>query len=152
LRFFLENTDRSIDAALCLEGMELGRLSYSSLGMARGEIEVTAMGEAGESGVVAALAGLVRSLLDIHAREEPARHSGIGSVEAVGDDGVLPRGGLRRFGIRSENAGRVARVVEGIAGLVASRSAEGAGQGIEARLGIIAHRRPGDLGEGHPLV
>ena len=40
MRFFLENSAREIDSALCLEGIDLGRLSFSSLGMARGEIVV----------------------------------------------------------------------------------------------------------------
>ncbi|HRQ88701.1 MAG TPA: peptidase, partial [Bacteroidia bacterium] len=35
MRFFLENCERIVDAALVLEGIELGRISHSSLGMAR---------------------------------------------------------------------------------------------------------------------
>jgi len=38
IRFFLHNTDVPISAGICVEGVKLGRLSYSSIGMLRGEI------------------------------------------------------------------------------------------------------------------
>ncbi len=40
LRFFLNNNRQPIASALCVEGVKLGRLSYSSIGMLRGEINV----------------------------------------------------------------------------------------------------------------
>jgi len=154
MRFFLENSGQPIDAALCLEGMELGRLSYSSLGMARGEITVerpraidTVGGE--DSTVVAALADLVGSLLAIHGREEPATRILVGSIEAGSGHSVPPRSGLLRFEIRSHEAGRVAQVEAEIEALVSGISER---NGIATRLEMIAHRRPGDLGADHPLV
>ncbi len=151
MRFFLENSGQPIDAALCLEGIDLERLSYASLGMARGEITVSTTGEGAESGVVATLAALVRSLLDIHGREEPETRILVGSVEAGSGHSVPPRGGVVRFEIRSHKAGRVARVEEEIAALVAAAE-EREGEGIEVHLEMIAHRRPGNLGASHPLV
>ncbi len=149
MRFFLENSGLPIAAALCLEGIDLGRLSYSSLGMARGEIEVTAAGEEGEAAVVAILANLMRDLLGIDAREAPAARILVGSVEAGSGHGVPPRSGVLRFEIRSRRTGRVAQIEKEIAALVASAST---GEGGEVRLEMIAHRRPGDLGADHPLV
>ncbi len=156
MRFFLENSGQRIDAALCLEGIDLGRLSYSNLGMARGEIVVESERgesecglEVGCSGVVAALSSLLADLLAIDAREKPDLRVLVGSLEAGSSHGVAPREGVLRFEVRSRLADRVARVEKEIAGLVeaAARSGE-----ASSRLEWIAHRRPGDLGAKHPLV
>ncbi|MBU6180853.1 MAG: M20/M25/M40 family metallo-hydrolase [Verrucomicrobia bacterium] len=156
MRFFLGNSERPVDAALCLEGIELGRLSYSSLGMARGEIEVSVKGPStdgsGEDSgvrVVAVLTGLVGRLLAIHEREHPRASVLVRSIETGSGDGVPPRGGRIRFEIRSHEAVRVARVEEEIAALVAGADRSGV---VEVRGEMIARRSPGDLGADHPLV
>lgn len=156
MRFFLGNSERPVDAALCLEGIELGRLSYSSLGMARGEIEVSVKGPStdgsGEDSgvrVVAVLTGLVGRLLAIHEREHPRANVLVRSIETGSGDGVPPRGGRIRFEIRSHEAVRVARVEEEIAALVAGADRSGV---VEVRGEMIARRSPGDLGADHPLV
>jgi acetylornithine deacetylase/succinyl-diaminopimelate desuccinylase-like protein len=156
MRFFLENAEHSVDAALCLEGIELGRLSYSSFGMARGEIEVlsplAAADERGEEAglrVVSVLTGLLRRLLAIHEREHPRASVLVRSIESGSGDGVPPRSGRVRFEIRSHEAVRVARVEEEIAALVAGADRTGA---LEVCGEMIARRSPGDLGADHPLV
>lgn len=155
MRFFLENASHPIDAALCLEGIELGRLSYSSLGMARGEIHVSAgSGELDHPedtgpGVATILAGFVVALRRIEERESPASRILVGSIEAGSGYSVAPRSGMLRFEIRSGEAGHVARIGEEIAEMVATTSI---GDGLRASLEMIAHRSPGDLGSDHPLV
>jgi tripeptide aminopeptidase len=156
MRFFLGNSERPIDAALCLEGIELGRLSYSSLGMARGEIEVSVSGPATDerdedSGVqvVAVLTGLVRRLLAIHDREHPRASVLVRSIECGSGDGVPPRGGRICFEIRSRESSRVAAVEEEIAALVAEADRN---EELGVRGEMVARRSPGDLGATHPLV
>lgn len=156
MRFFLENSESEIHSALCLEGIDLGRLSFSSLGMARGEISVeqsSPLDEGSEggnpSGVVAVLSELVSAMLQINQRESPATRILIGSIEAGSGYSVPPRSGLVRFEIRSLDAGRVARIEREIVALVESFSGRA---GISPRIEMIAHRQPGDLGSKHPLV
>jgi len=156
MRFFLENSESEIHSALCLEGIDLGRLSFSSLGMARGEISVeqsSPLDEGSEggnpSGVVAVLSELVSAMLEINQRESPATRILIGSIEAGSGYSVPPRSGLVRFEIRSLDAGRVARIEREIVALVESFSGRA---GISSRIEMIAHRQPGDLGSKHPLV
>lgn len=149
MRFFLENAEGPIDAALCLEGIELGRLSHACPGMARGEIAVGARGE-GEGGeVVEALAEILRALVGIDRREAPAGRVLVGSAEAGSGHGVPPRLGCLRFEIRSREAGRVARIEREIASLLDGVSES---TGTEAALEIFARRRPGSLPARHPLV
>lgn len=156
MRFFLENSAWEIDSALCLEGIELGRLSFSSLGMARGEIVVEVsrlhdedtLNEAA-SGVIATLSELIEAMLEINRRGGPDTRLLIGSIESGSGYSVPPRQGLVRFEIRSLDAGHVAEVEEELVQLVERFSGrEGTSVGIE----IIARRRPGNLGLEHPLV
>ncbi len=156
MRFFLENSAWEIDSALCLEGIELGRLSFSSLGMARGEIVVEVsrlhdedtLNEAA-SGVIATLSELIEAMLEINRRGGPDTRLLIGSIESGSGYSVPPRQGLVRFEIRSLDAGHVAEVEEELVQLVERFSGrEGTSVGIE----VIARRRPGNLGLEHPLV
>lgn len=154
MRFFLENTARPPDAALCLEGIELGRLSYSSLGMARGEITVSVAPEAegheiSGTGVAAALAEVIAVLRDLDAREAPGARIPVGSVEAGSGYSVPPREGLIRFEVRGREASRVSRIARELESLVAAIADRG---GTRVTLEMIAHRSPGDLGAAHPLV
>lgn len=156
MRFFLENSAWEIDSALCLEGIDLGRLSFSSLGMARGEIVVEVARPHDEetsneaaSGVIATLSELVGAMLEINRRGCPDTRVLIGSVESGSGYSVPPGRGLVRFEIRSLDADRVAAVEEELVELVGRFSdREGTAVGIE----IIARRRPGNLGLEHPLV
>ncbi|NLT69773.1 MAG: peptidase dimerization domain-containing protein [Verrucomicrobiaceae bacterium] len=156
MRFFLENSAWEIASALCLEGIDLGRLSFSSLGMARGEIAVERAGLPGEeasptadASVIAILSELTGAMLEIHRRGAPDTSLLIGSIEAGSGYSVAPRQGRVRFEIRSLDAARVAEVEAELAALVERLATR---EGTAVRLEIIARRRPGDLGRGHPLV
>ena len=156
IRFFLEDSEWEINSALCLEGMALGRLSFSSLGMARGEIVVEwarpqdeEAGNEAASGVIATLSALVQSMLAIHQREAPDTRILVGSIESGSGYSVPPRSGVVRFEIRSLDAERVAKVEAEIIKLVEGISGR---DGINVGLEIIARRRPGNLGEDQALV
>lgn len=156
MRFFLENSAWEIDSALCLEGIDLGRLSFSSLGMARGEIVVELARPHDEetsneaaSGVIATLSELIGAMLEINRRGCPDTRILIGSIESGSGYSVPPGRGLVRFEIRSLEADRVAEAEEELVQLVGRFSGrEGTKVGIE----IIARRSPGNLGIDHPLV
>jgi tripeptide aminopeptidase len=156
MRFFLEKSERPVDAALCLEGIDLGRLSYSSFGMARGEIGLSVTGpatdERGEDAgvhLVSVLTGLVQRLLSIHEREHPRASVLVRSIESGSGDGVPPRVGRVCYEIRSRESARVAAVEKEIAALVAEADRSG---DLEIRGELIARRSPGDLGANHALV
>lgn len=154
MRFFLENSDRPIASALCIEGIDLGRLSYSSLGMARGEITVDLQGvsespDEDAAGGIAKLAQCAAALIEINRRECPETGIRIGAIAAGSGFSVPPRTGSLRFEIRSEDASRVAAVEAEIVALIDDLS-DGGSAGLEVE--IIARRKPGNLGAKHPLV
>ncbi len=155
IRFFLENTDRNIDAALCVEGMDLGRLSYSSLGMARGEISVEFVGDSQEvdlatSGVISFLYSLIGRILEMNRSYYPESRILLGTVEAVSGFNVPPTSGKLQFEIRGTDATQVNAIEETVVTLVEEMEREC--EEIAVKVEIIAHRKPGDLGVSHPFV
>ncbi len=154
MRFFLEHTDREIGAGLCLEGMNLGRLSYSSLGMARGVISVDSKGsysgpDEQSSGAIACLNELVGELLELNRGGFPKTKILIGSMEAGSGFNVPPGKAKVRFEIRSEDAHLVERVETEVKSLIGRKELGYVG---EVTVEMIAHRQPGDLGADHPFV
>lgn len=155
MRFFLENTDREFESALCLEGMDLGRLSFSSLGMARGEITVDWSGEESDpailtTGVISTMQEIVQEMTALNEKAFPGLSILIGAVNAGSGYNVPPVSGSICFEIRSEEADAVASMEEDLFALADrfDQISEELVVGVE----MIAHRRPGNLGDDHPLV
>lgn len=151
IRFFLDNTERKIDAALCVEGMQLGRLSFASLGMARGKItiEIPEGRDPGVCGVIDVLTRAATGLVEIGKRLDDSSQLLIGSIEAVSGYNVPPVSGCLRFEIRSSEAEKVSDLEKQIVELVAGLGKTSA---QVAEVEIFARRRPGRLNPGHPIV
>lgn len=155
IRFFLENTKKKIHAGLCLEGIELGRLSYSSLGMVRGQVDVKLNTDSdwpwhgAGAGAIGPLTKIVDSILSIERPEKPRTSILLGSVQAGSGYSVPPPVGSLRFEIRSESEVVVDRINTQIKEIVEETVAQ---ENCEASLSVLAHRYPGDIGFQHPLV
>lgn len=154
LSFFLNNSQYPIHSGICLEGVQLGRLSYSSLGMNRGEIHIESqVGADWESwslsGAIPCMNWIIQQILGIETPEVPKTSIILGSVQAGTTYGSPPDQALLRFEVRSEEPGMVARIRERIEEFVDQINAE---HQTRAELQIIARRRPGSIGFSHPLV
>lgn len=154
MRFFLENSDWEVASALCVEGVDLGRLSYSSLGMARGEIVVSVPENAGSpdlavAGAIPVLTEIMERLLEMSRRDYPNTVIRTGTMEAGSGYNVPPGGGRIHFEIRSTGAGKVKRMEREIAAMV---EAVGCQPDVSVSVEMIAHRQPGNLGKRHPLA
>ncbi len=151
IRFFLDNTERKIDSALCVEGMQLGRLSFGSLGMARGKItiEIPDGVDPGMCGVIDVLTRVGTELVAMGRAASDESQLLVGSLEAVSGYNVPPVSGCLRFEIRSSEAEKVSeiekQIIEVVAGFQKSSS-------LNAHVEMFAHRRPGSLSSGHPAV
>ncbi|MDP0501067.1 MAG: M20/M25/M40 family metallo-hydrolase [Verrucomicrobiota bacterium JB022] len=152
LRFFLENTQRAPSAAVCLEGVQLGRLSYSSLGMERGELVVeshedkTLSTRWGSTGAIVVMNRVVRQILEIRTPEEPKTSIILGSVRAGSAYNTPPQRATLRFEIRSEAPGMVNEISDRIREIVEEVNAE---DQTTAHYTIVARRKPGTIGFGH---
>lgn len=154
LRFFADNVSMPIGAGICIEGVQLGRLSYSSLGMNRCEIRVNTHEEHdweswSLSGSIISLNKIVQEILSIETPEVPKTSIILGSIHAGSSFNVPPTRASLRFEVRSEEPGMVARIREQIEEVVEQVIAENS---IDATLEVIARRKPGSIGFGHPFV
>ncbi len=154
LRFFLSNFKDPVVAGLCIEGVELGRLSYTSLGMLRGEItcqvpEAYDWTRFGAVGAIITLNEVINKILEIPLPGRPRTTIVLGSIHGGTSFDTIATSALLRFEIRSEAEGMAKNIgmeIEDIVASVASRT------GAEIRLEKIAERRPGGLAYNHPLA
>lgn len=154
LRFFIENCKHPIHAAVCVEGIQLGRLSYSSLGMIRGEIHVKAPEmqdwlSYNSSGAIVALNRIIDLILSIEVPARPETSIILGSVSAGTAYNVPPSEAVLRFEVRSEQHGIVARILSRMESIIDQVNAE---DRVTAELSVIARRHPGGIDFSHPLV
>ena len=154
LRFFLENADTPIEAAVCIEGVQLGRLSYASLGMLRGEITVTVpevydWTRFGASSAILILNDVINRLMAIPLPRKPRTSILLGSVRGGTSYNTLATSATLRFEIRSESSKIVHNVGDAIRNITDELSAQTA---AEVKVDIFAQREPGGVPFGHPLV
>jgi di/tripeptidase len=154
IRFFLDNNTLPIRAGVCIEGIQLGRLSYSALGMLRGEISVEVpnvydWSSFGATGAVPILSSIIQRILQLPVPMEPKTRILFGSIASGTSYGTQPTSANLRFEIRSEQTGMVAHLrtqIEDIIGEIAG------GSDTTIKLSVIAQRKPGGLPYGHPMV
>ena len=154
LRTFLKNNEQPIDAAICVEGAQIGRLSYSSMGMLRGEIAVeipeqTDYSKLKANGAISILNKVINRLLAIPLPTEPRTNIILGSVGAGTGFNILPRTGTLRFEVRSQEEGMAKKIGEQLSEYCAEISAEFS---VKVKLREIARRKPGGIGYSHPLT
>ncbi|MEZ5304100.1 MAG: M20/M25/M40 family metallo-hydrolase [Verrucomicrobiales bacterium] len=153
LRYFLDHTKAPVDAAICLEGAQLGRLSYSCLGMIRGVIAVTVpeaqdWREWGTSSAIMRMNQIITKILGIGRPLSPRTQIILGSISA-GSGFTPPEKARLRFEVRSEGGDQVSRIQQELENIIAEINANSP---AEAEMEIFARREPGDLGFNHGIV
>jgi tripeptide aminopeptidase len=154
LRFFLNNHKQPIAGALCVEGVKLGRLSYSSIGMLRGEINVRVpemydWTRFGASGAVIMLNDIINKINRIPLPKRPKTSIVLGSIEGGNSFNNIATHSLLRFEIRSESADVVHGILDEIRDRITEIELESS---AEITLDIVARREPGGIDFRHPLV
>lgn len=153
LRFFLSNFDEPIKAGIGLEGVELGRLSHTSIGMRRGEVicripEQYDWSRFGDASAILTINDVINRINEIQLPQRPRTSIILGSIKG-GSSFTTAREAVLRFEIRSESSEMVEDIhqqIEEIINEISSRS----GESIE--LDIFAQREPGGVPFSHPIV
>jgi len=153
LRFFLSNFDEPITAGVALEGIELGRLSHTSIGMRRGSItcripEQYDWSRFGEASAILTINEIINKINEIRIPQRPRTSIILGSIEG-GSSYTTAKKALLRFEIRSESSEMVQELHEKIQEIINETSTR-TGDSIE--LDIFAERQPGGISFSHPLV
>ncbi len=154
LRFFLNNNRQPIASALCVEGVKLGRLSYSSIGMLRGEINVHVSEmydwtRFGAAGAIITLNDVINKINRIPLPKRPKTSIVLGTIEGGTSYNNIATHSRLRFEIRSESAEIVNAIHEEINDRITEIALE---TSAEVTLDIIARREPGGIDFRHPLV
>lgn len=154
IRFFLNNKEIQVDAGLCVEGVKLGRLSYSSIGMFRGEIVYRVPEEYdwtrfGAAGAIVNINEVINHILEIPIPRRPRTTIVLNSIEGGASFNTAPTQAVLQFEVRSES-GDMVRRLEGEIGNIAAEVSSRTGADVE--FAIFARREPGGLSFGHPLA
>lgn len=154
IRFFLQNLDLPIRAAVCMEGVRLGRLNSASIGMLRGEFNCTVPEEYdwsrfGASGAVVTLNETINRIMEIPLPRRPRSSIVFGSIQGGSGYSVIPTQAILRFEIRSESADLVQSIRHQFHDIAEEVSAQ---TQATLTLDIFAERVPGGIHYSHPLV
>jgi tripeptide aminopeptidase len=135
IHFFLDNNPFKIKGAICVEGMQLGRLSYSSIGMLRGEITCR-VPESYDWSRFGDASAILTSIV-------------MGSIVGGTSFNTIARDATLGFEVRSESQEVVERAGETINDIVLEVSSK---TGDQVELDIFAKRTPGGIPYAHPLT
>lgn len=153
LRFFLSNFDDPVKAGIGLEGVELGRLSHTSIGMERGEItcripEQYDWSRFGDASAILTINEIINRINEIKIPQRPRTSIVLGSIRG-GSSFTTARKAKLRFEVRSESSDMVSEINQNIREIIDEVSSR-SGDAIE--LDIFAERHPGGISFSHPLV
>lgn len=154
IRFFLENNHFSnIFAGLCVEGVELGRLSHTSIGMLRGEITCTVpesydWSRFGDASAILTLNEVINKINDTRLPSRPRTSIIMGSISGGTSFNTIARDATLGFEVRSESEEVVNDVGDTIKNIVMEVTSK---TGDHINLDIFAGRSPGGIAYAHPL-
>ncbi|MDC7240704.1 MAG: peptidase dimerization domain-containing protein [Spirochaetales bacterium] len=153
LRFFMENFKKPITAGICLEGVKLGRLSYSSIGMLRGELKYEVPEEYdwtrfSSVGAIVNMNEIINKILEIPLPRKPKTTIVLGSIRGGSSYNTIPTKASLKFEIRSESDEMVEELAEKIRSLAEEMTSM---TGAFVKFHEHARRRPGGTQFSHAL-
>jgi tripeptide aminopeptidase len=153
IRFFLSNNNFNISQAICVEGAQLGRLSYSSIGMLRGEItcrvpESYDWSRFGDASAILTLNEVINKINDIRLPKRPRTSIVMGSIVGGTSFNTIAKDATLGFEVRSESQEVVNSTGQTIDDIVMEVSSK---TGDEVELDVFARRSPGGIPYAHPL-
>lgn len=153
IRFFLDHYKKPIRAGICVEGVRLGRLSYSSYGMLRGKLsniipEEYDWSRFNSGGSIINMNELINHILEIPLKQKPKTSILLGSVKGGKSYNTKPRKTVLRFEIRSEDDLEVERIASQIQFLADEMQAR---TGTTTTFEEISRRKSGGMNFSHSL-
>ena len=154
VRFFLDHAKLPLQFGLCVEGVQLGRLSYTSIGMIRGEIACEVPEEYdwtrfGAGGAISTLNDIISRMLEIPTPDRPRTTIVLGRIEGGTSASTIATRATLQFEVRSESGATVRQLLQDISDIIEEVSSQTA---ADIRMTVFARRRPGGIAFTHPLV
>ena len=154
VRHLLKTWSTPIRAGVCLEGVDLGRLNYSSDGMIRGEIECRVSEKKGplhhfSPNAILILNEVINEIMNLRLSQRPRARIVIGKISGGADHGKIAYKAGLGFEIRSDSYKMVKSIYHSFQDIV-----EGLGHENEVDLAIktISNLKAARLKFNHPLV
>ncbi|MDA3940971.1 MAG: peptidase [Spirochaetia bacterium] len=154
IRFFLENTNLNISTGLSVEGVRLGRISRSSVGMAKCEVhywvpEGYDWTQFGAFGSIVTLNEFINRILEIPIPTRPATSIVFSSIESGRGFSKVSTEAELKFEIQSESEEMVEQLLNKINNIAVEIAAKTSSKVMVKEL---ARRKPGGIDFSHPLV
>lgn len=153
LCFVLDHYKKPFTAAVCLEGIKIGRLSFSSIGMLRGELtykipEQYDWTKFNSVGAIVDMNDMINRILEIPLPRKPNTTIVLGQMEAGTSYNTMPTKATLRFEIRSESD----EIVEDLAKRINFLAEEMTSKtGALVKFRELARRKSGGTEFSHPL-
>jgi acetylornithine deacetylase/succinyl-diaminopimelate desuccinylase-like protein len=154
LRFFLSNTEVPVSVGIGIEGFPLGRLSYSSIGMYRGEIVCSVPEEYdwtrfGATGAIVTMNEVINHIQEIRLPRRPRSTIVLGSIIGGQSYNTIATNAVLRFEIRTESEQIGEEIFHQMGAIISEVSSQ---TGADITLDVFARRRPGGITYQHPLA
>lgn len=159
MRTFLENNKRLLHGGICVEGVQLGRLSYASPGMLRAEVRCSTGGgdelwpTGLQPGAIGPLMTFIDGLMALPELEQPGVSLILGSVSGGTAYNTTAAEARLAFEVRGRDEGSVATIEQSISALLDACCGEQGDQcSCSIAMDVLARRSSGGIDERHPIV
>lgn len=154
IRFFLDNTDINISTGLSVEGVQLGRLSNSAVGMARCEVhywlpEGYDWTQFGAVSSIVTLNEFINRILEIPIPKRPSTNIFFSSITSGRGFSKVSTEAELKFEIQSESEEMVEQLLQQINNIAMEIASKTSSRVVVKEL---ARRKPGGIDFSHPLV
>jgi len=153
VRFFLDHTLTNIDFGICVEGMQLGRLNYFSIGTARGDVTCDVRSEPsrsyGTESALVVLNHIINRILGIAIPNRPYTVIRMGTMRAGVAYDVEPDHAELGMEIVSHSDEMIDQIQRQIDDIVSEMSARHA---VNAHVDMFFKTQAGGISFSHPLV
>jgi tripeptide aminopeptidase len=154
LRFFLSNSEIPVSVGIGIEGFPLGRLSYSSIGMYRGEIVCSVPEEYdwtrfGATGAIVTMNEVINHIQEIRLPRRPRSSIVLGSIMGGQAYNTIATNAVLRFEIRTESEQVGEEIFHQMEAIISEVSSQ---TGADIKLDVFARRWPGGITYQHPLA
>ena len=155
IRFFLDHLPQKVDCAICVEGMQLGRVNYFSIGTARADISCTVRPlpepsrSYGSESALVVLNHIINRILAISTPSRPFTVIKMGRMHAGVSYDVEPDHAELGLEIVSHSDEMIERICEQINDIVVEMTARHA---VDAELDIFFSTKAGGIPFSHELV
>lgn len=155
IRFFLEHLPEKVDFGVCVEGMQLGRINFFSIGTARADVtcEVRRLSEPsrsyGSESALVVLNHIINRILGIATPSRPYTRIKMGKMRAGMYYDAEPDHAELGLEIVSHADEMIDQVCSEINDIVSEMSARHA---VDARLDVFSSTKAGGIPFAHPLV